>query len=279
MLTQKTLGFIGAGNLAEAIIKGLLASKAAVASRIVVSDKISERLVLMAETYEVKVCNKNFEVAKNADIIFITVKPNDVQGTLSEIASELTKDKLLISAAAGITTGFIEDTLRASGLKSLYVPVIRAMPNTPVIVREGATALFAGEGAKASGMKFAKAVFSAVGKVIIVEDEALMDAVTGLSGSGPAYVFLIMQAMAQAGVQIGLTEDDAKLLAIQTTLGSARLALDGNKPLTELIRMVASPGGTTIEGLKKLEECGTAKAIISAVTAAVKRADELKRAR
>lgn len=277
MLTQKTIGFIGAGNLAEAIIKGLISSKASAPPFILVSDKASERLVHMAEAYEVKVFNKNFEVARNADIIFITVKPGDVHHALKEIAPELTKDKLLISAAAGITTVAIEKTLCLNGLKSVYVPIIRAMPNTPVIVREGATALYAGDGAKAQAMNFAKAVFEAVGTVVVVEDEALMDVVTGLSGSGPAYIFLIMEAMAEAGVKGGLSRESAHLLAVQTTLGAAKLALSGNKPLKELIRMVASPGGTTVEGLKKLDEEGAPKAMKDAIAAAIKRAGELSR--
>ncbi len=274
MLTKKTIGFLGAGNLAEALIKGILASKSVKAAQIVASDRINERLIHLAETYEIKVYSKNYEVVKNADIIFLTVKPNDVEEALKEIAPEIGRDKLLISAAAGITTTSILESLKTYGLGG-FIPVIRAMPNTPAIVNEAAVGLCAGMGAGERDLKLAKAVFEAVGKVIIVEEEKLMDAVTGLSGSGPAYVFLFMEALVEAGVNVGLPEDSARTLAVQTTLGASRLALESPKSLAELRRMVTSPGGTTIEGLKKLEEADFKGAVIKAVKAATKRAGEL----
>lgn len=274
MLTKKTIGFLGAGNLAEALIKGLLASKSVTNGHIIASDKASGRLAHLAETYEVKVFNKNYEVVRNSDIIFITVKPNDVPGVLKEIACEIGEHRLIISAAAGVTTTLILEELKNGGLKH-FVPVVRAMPNTPAIVQEGAIGLFAGLGASKNELKLARAVFEAVGKVIIVEDEALMDSVTGLSGSGPAYVFLFMEALTEAGVKAGLTHESSKLLAIQTTLGAAKLALESPKDLDELRKMVTSPGGTTIEGLKKLDEAGFKDIVHSAVKAAAKRAKEL----
>ncbi|MBI1912973.1 MAG: pyrroline-5-carboxylate reductase [Deltaproteobacteria bacterium] len=274
MLTRKTIGFLGAGNLAEALIKGLLASKSVHAGQIIAADKSSERLVHLAENYDIKVYNKNFEIVENADIIFITVKPNDVRGLLAEIAPEVGQGKLIISAAAGITTTTILETLKHSGARHI-IPIIRAMPNTPAIVQEGATGLCAGIGAHKNDIKLAKAVFEAVGKVIVVEDESLLDAVTGLSGSGPAYVFLFMEALLEGGVKMGLSRADAKTLAIQTTLGAAKLALTGTKDLAELRRMVTSPGGTTIEGLKKLDELKFKETVEIAVEAATVRAGEL----
>ncbi|MDO8426852.1 MAG: pyrroline-5-carboxylate reductase [Deltaproteobacteria bacterium] len=274
MLTKKTIGFLGAGNLAEALIKGLLASKSVGPSQIIASDKASERLLHLARAYEVKVYSKNYEAAKNADIIFLTVKPNDAKEVLKEIAPEISEGKLLISAAAGITTTTISETLNEGGLRA-FMPVVRAMPNTPVIVREGAIGLCAGIGAGRQELKLAKAVFEAVGKVIVVEDEALLDSVTGLSGSGPAYVFLFMEALTEAGVKAGLPVESAKTLALQTTLGAAKLAMESPKDLKELRRAVTSPGGTTIEGIKKLEEAGFKEAIEKAVLAATKRAKEL----
>lgn len=274
MLTKKTIGFIGCGNLAEALIKGLVTSKSVAAGQILASDRISERLIHIAEAYEIKVYNKNYEVAKGADIIFITVKPVDASGALAGIAPEINSDKLLISAAAGITTTAVLETLKAAGSKG-FCPIIRAMPNTPAIVQQGVTALFAGPGASKEHLRLAVAVFEAVGKVILIEDEPLMDAVTGLSGSGPAYIFLIMEALVEAGVKSGIPQDAAKTLAIQTTLGAAKLAMESGKGLAELIRMVASPGGTTVEGLKKLDEAQIKKALIEAVEAAAKRAKEI----
>jgi pyrroline-5-carboxylate reductase len=278
MLTDKTIGFLGCGNLAESLIKGLISSGAVSEGRIVASDRIGSRLIHIAETYEIKVFNKNYEVAGVADIIFITVKPADVPELLSEVAPVLSAgmgaEKLLISAAAGVTTSSILKGLRDGGLKGL-VPVIRAMPNTPVIAKEGAIALSAGPGAGDKELKAAKKLFGAVGEVVVIEDEALMDAVTGLSGSGPAYVFLIIDALVDAGVAQGLKRDTAKTLAVQTVLGAARLAKESEKDLLGLREMVTSPGGTTIEGLKKLEEADIRQALINAVAAATKRSREL----
>lgn len=275
MFSKKIIGFIGGGNLAEAVIKGLIASKTTTGGRILVSDRASERLVHIAETYEVKVYNKNHEVARNADVIFITVKPKDVLEALSEIAGELGRDKLLISVAAGITTDAIMGVLKRDGRG--VCPVIRAMPNMPVTVMEGVTALYRGEGVGKEHERIAHAVFSSVGKVITIEDERLMDAVTGLSGSGPAYVFHIMEAMAEAGTKAGLSGKDARLLAAQTTLGAARMALESKETFAELIKTVASPGGTTVEGLKKLDETKVRNGIMEAVRAAEKKATEIAR--
>lgn len=274
MLAKKTIGFLGAGNLAEALIKGLLASKSVTAGQLIAGDKISSRLIHLAETYEIKVYSKNHEVAENSDVIFITVKPNDVAGALKEIAPALGKGKLLITAAAGITTRTVLENLKEGGNKG-YIPVVRAMPNTPVIVREGAIGLCAGLGAGKADLKLARAIFEAVGRVIVVEDEDLLDAVTGLSGSGPAYVFLFMQAMAEAGVKAGLDRDTSRELALQTTVGAAKLAIESAKSLDELIRMVSSPGGTTVEGLKKFKEADLMGTVEAAVAAATARAREL----
>ncbi|MBI5468410.1 MAG: pyrroline-5-carboxylate reductase [Deltaproteobacteria bacterium] len=274
MLTKKTIGFLGAGNLAEALIKGLLASKIVTAGQIIAGDRISERLVHMAETYEIKVYNKNSEVAENSDILFITVKPNDVPGVVRAIASALRGDKLIITAAAGVTTKTVLENLKEGGHTG-FIPVVRAMPNTPVIVSEGAIGICAGLGATEADLKLARTVFEAVGRVLVVDDEGLLDAVTGLSGSGPAYVFLFMQALADAGARAGLDKKTSLALALQTTLGAAKLALESDKNLDELIKMVSSPGGTTVEGLKRLRDGGLKGTVEKAVLAATARAKEL----
>ncbi|MBI5562306.1 MAG: pyrroline-5-carboxylate reductase [Deltaproteobacteria bacterium] len=274
MLTKKTIGFIGAGNLAEALIKGLLSSGGVNAGQLSASDTASGRLAYMAGQYEIKVYSGNAEVVRNSDVILLAVKPKDIGQALADTAVEITADKLVVSAAAGITTGAILELLRSSGLRYV-VPIVRAMPNTPALVREGATALCAGAGANKPDVKLASAIFEAVGKVVVMDDERLMDAVTGLSGSGPAYVFLFMEALIEAGVEAGIRKEDARLLAMQTTLGAAALALESPLDLTELRRMVTSPGGTTIEGLKKLEKGRFKETVIKAVEAAAKRAGEI----
>lgn len=274
MLTRKTIGFLGSGNLAEALIKGLLASSKVAPGRIIASDRINERLIHLAESYEVKVLSKNFETARNADIIFLTVKPGDAEGVLSEIAPEIDAGKLLVSTVAGITTSRILECLKDAGLAH-FLPVVRAMPNTPATVREGITALCAGLGTGERQFELAAEIFRSVGKVVEIKNESLMDAVTGLSGSGPAYVFLFIEALVEGGMEAGLPADTARELAFQTVLGAAKLAMESPMGLDKLRRMVASPGGTTIEGLRRLEEGGFREAVSSAVIAASKRAREL----
>ena len=281
ILKDKRVGFIGSGNLAEALIKGILASGTVSAARLFASDRVAKRLLYIAEKYEIKVLNKNFELAREADIIILSVKPGDVESVLKEIAPEFAQEhgagkseKLLISTAAGVTTESIIGHLRDAGLED-RLSVIRVMPNTPVMVSEGATAIAPAPGVQEHHIEAARELFGSVGVTVLVEDEGLMNTVTGLSGSGPAYVFRILEAMVEAGVEGGLSEDVASTLAIQTMLGASRLALESEKGLNELRKMVSSPGGTTIEGLKKLEEADIVTTIKSAVAAAAKRSVEL----
>ncbi len=274
MLTKKTIGFLGVGNIAEALIKGLISSGSVKAGQILASDRINERLIHMAEAYEIKVFSKKFEVVRNADIIFLAVKPNDLADVLKEIAPDFTQGKFLISVAAGVTTSKILEALKEAGLTH-FVPVVRAMPNTPAIVAQGATGICAGIGAGERQMELARALFEPIGAVEIVEEESLMDAVTGLSGSGPAYVFLFMEALIEGGEKAGLPRETAKRLAMQTVAGAAALAMQSSKGLEELRKMVSSPGGTTIEGLKKLDEGRFRETVAAAVEAATRRAREL----
>ncbi|MEK6791314.1 MAG: pyrroline-5-carboxylate reductase [Deltaproteobacteria bacterium] len=278
MLKQKTITFLGAGNLAEALIKGLISSGRLSPGRISASDKLPNRLVLLAERYEIKIYNDNEQAAANSDIIFITVKPQDAAMLMKELAPVFAgreaTGKVIISAAAGVTTGALLDMLQSSGVER-PIPIVRAMPNTPVTVRLGATALCAGVYAGRAELDLAAALFSAVGKVIEINDETLMDAVTGLSGSGPAYVFYFIEALIEAGVRLGLKEDDSKTLAVQTVLGAGMSASESGIGLEELRRAVTSPGGTTMEGIKSLEANGFKEIVIGAVEAATRRAKEL----
>jgi len=270
-LSKKTIGFVGAGNMAGALIKGLITSNLITPLQIIASDRDKKKLVGIAEKYGIKVFNENFEVAEAADIIILAVKPDDMTAALEEIAPGVTKEKLLISIVAGKTTGAILDSLSAAGMRH-KVAVVRAMPNMPALVGEGATAVFAAEGKAA---KIVDAIFGAVGTVVKVNEETLLDAVTGLSGSGPAYIFLFMEALVEAGGNLGIPVEDAKKLVFKTALGAARVAWESKKDMAELIKTITSPGGTTIEGLKEFEKAGLKKIVSSAVFAAAKRAKEL----
>ena len=274
MFKNKTIGFIGAGNISEAIIKGILSAKLVPPSRVIASDKDSGKLASLAEKYEIRVMSANSSVVKDSDVVVMAIKPSDMIEVLLEVAKDFGKRKLLISVAAGKRTKYMEDALIRGGLKILP-PIIRAMPNTPALVKAGATGVFAGEGATKDDLDIACRIFSSIGEVAVVEDESVMDAITGVSGSGPAYVFLFMTAMMDAAEKNGLSRDDAKKLVIQTTLGAAKLAKESGTELFELIRMVSSPGGTTVAGLKVFEESGIRKIVEKAIDAAIKRAKEL----
>lgn len=270
MLKNKIIGFIGAGNMAEALINGLISSHTVLPGSIMASDRDIERLAVIAEGYKIRAVNSNTEVVAGSDIVILAVKPQDVSSVLAD-TREGAKDKLLISIAAGINTQTINDTLLTP------VRIVRAMPNTPALVLSGATALFIGEGCTKDDEKMAVRIFDAVGKTVVLKDEALMDAVTGLSGSGPAYIFLIMEALADAGVRMGLPREIASLLANQTVFGSARMVMEIKRHPAELKDMVTSPGGTTIAGLKKLEEGKVRASIMEAVEAATLRSRELSK--
>ena len=274
MLTDKTIGFIGAGNMAGALIKGILDAGLVSAGQILASDRDPARIAQIEEASKIKVFNRNYEVFKGADIVFLAIKPADMRDCLLHAAPDIDSGKIIISIAAGITTESILAWLKEGGALALP-PVVRAMPNTPALCSEGMTGLAAGESAGSEELKLARALFEAVGKVIIVDEEGLLNAVTGLSGSGPAYVFLFMEALAEAGSELGIDKAQASRLALQTTLGAATLALASDKSLSELREMVTSPGGTTVEGLRALEEGDFRSAVAAAVKAATKRAEEL----
>ena len=209
-------------------------------------------------------------MVRGADVIILAVKSNDVKDTVKEIGDDIIKDKLLITIAAGVSVNFIREYVQPPA-----PPIIRVMPNTPALVCEGAIGIYSAPGVSEDDRNLAVQIFETVGKVVTIEKEELMDAVTGLSGSGPAYIFMIMEALSDAGVKMGLSRKTSNLLAIQTVLGSAKLALVSNKHFGELKDMVTSPGGTTIAGIEKLEEGAIRSDIMKAVEAATKRSKEL----
>jgi pyrroline-5-carboxylate reductase len=266
----KTIAFLGAGNMAEALVKGLLRAGVASPGEILLTDRRQERLAELEKSYGVRTSNDNKGAAAQAAIIVLSVKPQVMNKLLAEIAPALDGTKLVISIAAGVPLAAVERRVGHG------VRIIRTMPNTPALVGAGATAISAGEHATPEDMEQAKALFDAVGKTVIL-DESLLDAVTGLSGSGPAYVFLIIEALSDAGVKMGIDRRNAQDLAAQTVLGSAQLLLETGEHPGRLKDQVTSPGGTAIAGLHTLEAGGLRTTLMNAVEAATQRAHELGR--
>lgn len=262
-----SLSFIGAGNMAEAMIRGLLRGNVFAAGDVVASGPRAERMRELAEAYGIRTTSDNREAAA-ARIVVLSVKPQILSKVLDEIADAIDSEALVISIAAGVPVAAIQARLPGG------TRVVRAMPNTPALVDAGATAIAGGEHARQSDLDDAKRIFDSIG-ITVVLDESLLDAVTGLSGSGPAYVFLILEALSDAGVKVGLSRRTAQLLAAQTVLGSAKLLLETNEHPGRLKDMVTSPGGTAITGLHTLEHGGVRTTLMNAVEAATRRSREL----
>jgi len=256
--------------MAEAMIRGLVRGGHVVADRVLASAPRRARLDELQAAYGIGTTLDNREVARGAEIVVLSVKPQILLKVLREVGDQLRPGTLVISIAAGVDTETIEAFL-AEGVR-----VVRAMPNVPATVGAGATAISAGGRASEADLDVARAIFDAVG-ITVSLDESLLDAVTGLSGSGPAYVFLVLEALADAGVKVGLSRRDAQRLAAQTVMGSAKMLLDTDEHPGRLKDMVTSPGGTAIAGLHTLEQGGLRTTLINAVETATKRARELGR--
>ncbi len=269
-LKGKKVGFIGSGNMGEALIKGLVSANVVPAEAIHASDVRLERLRELDRQYGIQMAANNVELVRQADVVILAVKPQIMTAVLKEIAAVLTKRKLLISIAAGVSTARIRADLGKDAR------LIRVMPNTPALVLEGVTALAKADGLEPDDMDTAGEIFSAVGRVVIL-DEELMDAVTGLSGSGPAYVAVVVESLADGGVKMGLDRITAMTLATQTVLGAAKLLLETGLHPGALKDMVSSPGGTSIAGIAALEEGGIRTTFIHAVERATQRSRELGR--
>jgi pyrroline-5-carboxylate reductase len=268
MSLGKTIAFLGAGNMAEALIKGLLRAHVALPAEIVATDRRTERGVELTHKYGIRFEKENLEAVRAASIVVLAVKPQAMNKLLEEIKPGLDESKLVISIAAGVPIEAIERKVGHG------VRIIRTMPNTPALVGAGATALSAGEHATEADLAQAKALFEAIGLAVVV-DEPLLDAVTGLSGSGPAYIFLIIEALSDGGVKAGLARDQALELAAQTVLGSAKLLIETGEHPGRLKDQVTSPGGTAIAGLHTLEAGGLRTTLMDAVEAATNRSREL----
>ncbi len=268
MLRNKQIGFVGAGNMGEALIHGLLHGHLCRPEQILCSDAKPERLKTIRDRYGVKGTSHNGEVVKHSDILILAVKPQIMKPVVEEVAKHLDLKKLIISIAAGVPLEAIESCARKE------LKLIRVMPNICVSVREGISAIAAGRHASKEDLMVAKAIFDSVGKSIFIE-EYLLDAVTGLSGSGPAYIFLVIDALADAGVKVGLSRNDALVLASQTVLGAAKMLIETGEHPGKLKDMVTSPGGTAIAGLHTLEQGGVRTTFINAVEVATERAKVL----
>lgn len=260
--------------MAEAMIKGLISSSFVESKNIFVSDVVSERLEFLRSEYKVKTVPDNRELVEKSDILILAVKPQVVKKVLENVRDLIDAKKLLVSVAAGVPISTILAVLK-TGQDRKY-NIVRTMPNTPALVQEGVTAIAAGENVSKADIRIAHRLFEAVGKTVDV-DEVHLDAVTGLSGSGPAYIFMIIEALSDAGVKMGLSRDVSNILTIQTVLGSAKLARESGKHPGELKDMVTSPGGTTISGLHTLEAGGLRTTLMNAVESATKRSRELGR--
>lgn len=268
MLKGKSIGFIGGGTMAEAIMRGITAGGLVDAAAVYATDVSEKRCGHLRDTLGIGIFSTNAELVQKVDIIFLAVKPQIIDTVLQEIGPRLQSSQLVVSIAAGVATPTLEKHL------SEPVPVVRVMPNTPVLVREGATAVTLGRFAAREHEELVMELFGAVGRTVAIQEE-LMDAVTGLSGSGPAYICLIIEALADGGVRMGLSRSTALTLAAQTLLGTAKLLLETGQHPGVLKDMVTSPGGTTIAGVHALEEGGLRASLINGVAAAAERSREL----
>jgi pyrroline-5-carboxylate reductase len=267
-LKDKRVGFLGSGNMGEALIKGLIAAQAVEPRAIHATDVRAEHVRELARRYGITIAADNQALVRDTDVIVLAVKPQIMDGVLREVAASVTREKLLISIAAGVSTARLRAALGREAR------LIRTMPNTPALVLEGVAAIARAEHLEPGDIEVATAIFNAVGRAVVV-DESAMDAVTGLSGSGPAYVALAIEALADGGVKMGLDRATALTLATQTVVGAATLLRETGMHPAALKDMVSSPGGTTIAGVAALEAGGFRAALIDAVERATLRSREL----
>ena len=269
-LAGHTIGFIGAGNMAEALIKGLTGSQTVEPQQIMAADPLSDRLAFMETTYGIRVTPDNHNLVTDCDVLVLAVKPQVAAVVLDAMAPASGPAKLVISIVAGLTTAVMQKALADD------TRIIRTVPNTPVFVGEGMVAIAADGPARPKDYTVAEALFNPVARTALIP-EKLMDAALGVSGSGPAYVFLMVEALADGGVKMGLPRETALTLAAQTLLGAAKMCLVSGKHPGQLKDMVTSPAGTTIAALHCMEAAGVRGALMDAVEAAARRSEALGR--
>jgi len=262
------IAIIGAGNMGEAIVNGLISEYKERSADIIVSDISQDRLDVLKKKYGVLITISNIEAVKKADVVILAVKPKDMDSVLLEIAPVLNEKKLLVSIAAGITTTFIEKRLNKK------IAVVRAMPNMPALIGKGVTAISVGSFSRKENKELAIKILSGIGEVVEVE-EKLIDTVTAISGSGPAYFFFLIEKLIDIGVKQGLDKDIAKKLAIETAIGSGLIVLETEEDASSLRKKVTSKGGTTEAAFKVFEEAGLGDILEKGVKAAIEKSKSL----
>ena len=266
---NKTIAFLGSGNMAEALISGVVKGKLFLKQRIIATDVREDRCIDISRKYGIVTIEDNRQAAKLADVIILAVKPQQLDALLQEIAPSVKKRSLVISIAAGVTIGFIEKRLKG-------VPVIRTMPNTPAMVGAGIIALSRGKFASPQHIDLAEMIFAPVAQTLVLPESAL-NAVTAVSGSGPAYLFRIAEILESAGIKMGLSQEVAAKLARATIYGAGAMLHQQQSPAAELRRNVTSPGGTTEAALTYMDNNGLEDILTKAVLLACKRAEELSK--
>ena len=262
------LALIGCGKLGEGLLAGMVGSQLIPVERVEATVAEPERVEFLVEKYGVKAHTHNIQAVKGADLVLIALKPQQVKGVLQEVKKVLSRNAVIISAAASVTTALIERELGHPAR------VVRAMPNTPCLIRHGMTALCAGTHATPDDVALAREIFSAMGRTVVVEEKH-MDAITGLSASGPAYIYVIIEALAEGGVKLGLPRELSTELTAQTLLGASSMVLQTGEHPAKLKDIVTTPAGCTIDGLLELEEGGLRVTLIKAVVRAAQRAKQL----
>ena len=268
-MKKYNIGFIGSGKMASAIIKGLLKSGFAAPEYILATQAEKEGLAEKSQALGIEVILDNKVLAEKSDVIFVATKPNQVVDVLSEIAPNITSDKLVVSIAAGVKTEKLESNLPENAR------VIRVMPNTPALVGEGMSAMVGGKFATQADLDYVFSLLSTIGKCIILDDESQMDIVTAVSGSGPAFFYKVMNDIARAGEKLGLDYEKALLLSIQTAIGSAKMALNREISMEQLVANVATKGGCTRVGVDVMEEVDTSKIFEEVISKTTQKACEL----
>ncbi len=267
-MDKKRIAVIGVGNMGGALLKGMMRRSWARPENFIVSDSDTAKLEAFSKELKVRTTEDNRKATKDADIILLAVKPQILDQVMKEIGGSLSDKQMLLSVAAGVKTEHISSFVKKE------ISVIRAMPNICALIGESATAISEGKHASKEDMKLAREILESVGTVVEVQ-EYLMDAVTGLSGTGPMYVFLIVEGLSDAGVKVGLSRDIANALSVQTLLGAAKMIKETNWHPAKLKDLVTSPGGTAISALHSLEKSGLKAMLIDAVETATKRSQEL----
>jgi pyrroline-5-carboxylate reductase len=269
-MKEPIFAFIGGGNMGRCLVGGLIGDGHP-CDRLRVSDPDPERLRMLRELFGVRTGNDNRSILAGADVVILAVKPQMVRAVVEDVAETLrAQGPLVLSIVAGLSTRVLRRWIGPE------VPIVRAMPNSPALVRSGAAALYAETGSVGPGHRnSAESILRAVGSTVWVEDEALMDTVTALSGGGPAYFFLLMELIERAGVSMGLAPESARLLTLQTAFGAAKMALESETPTAVLRAQVTSKGGTTEQAIKTFQDCGIESIVTRALRAAEARSREL----